>query len=69
MHLGQILQNIGKDYKKIEFRGINFDSRKIKKRDIFFAIKGNKTSGIKFIRDAIEKKASAVITAHNNHCH
>ena len=62
MHLGQILQNIGKDYKKIEFRDINFDSKKIKKGDIFFAIKGNKTSGIKFIRDVVKKKASAIIT-------
>ena len=53
MLLGQLLKSVGKNYQKIYVRGISFDSRKVKKRDIFFAIKGNQTSGIKFIDDAI----------------
>jgi len=51
MHLGRLLKSVSKDYQKIQVRGISFDSRKVKKGDIFFAIKGNQTSGIKFIND------------------
>ena len=62
MLLGQLLKSVSKNYQKIYVRGISFDSRKVKKRDIFFAIKGNQTSGIKFINDAISKGASAIIS-------
>ena len=54
-----------KNYKKIIVKGISFDSRKIKKKDVFFAIDGNKTSGTKFIASAIAKGASAVICEKN----
>ena len=63
MHLGQLLKSVSKDYQKIHVRGISFDSRKVKKGDIFFAIKGNQTSGIKFINEAISKGASVIISS------
>ena len=63
MHLGYLLKSVSKDYQKIPVRGISFDSRKVKKGDIFFAIKGNQTSGIKFINDAISKGASVIISS------
>ena len=63
MLLGNLLKSVSKDYQRIPVDGISFDSRKVKKRDIFFAIKGNKTSGIKFINDAISKGASAIISS------
>ena len=62
MLLGQLLKSVSKKYQKIQVRGISFDSRKIKKRDIFFAIKGNQASGIKFINEAILKGASVIIS-------
>ena len=62
MLLGQLLKSVSKNYQKIQVRGICFDSRKVKKNYIFFAIKGNRTSGIKFINDAILKGASAIIS-------
>ena len=34
-----------------------------KKGDIFFAIKGNQTSGIKFVNDAISKGASVIVSS------
>ena len=46
--------------------GICFDSRKAKKNDIFFAIKGNKTSGKKFIKEAISKGVSAIVSNKKN---
>ena len=62
MLLGQLLKSVRKEYQSIRVRGISFDSRKIKRGDIFFAIKGNKTSGIKFINKAISKGATAIIS-------
>ena len=61
MLLGNLLKTADKKYTKIPIKGISFDSRNIKKGNIFFAIKGIKTSGIKFIKDAEKKGASAVI--------
>ena len=61
MYLGQLLKSVSKKYQKIDVQGISFDSRKVKKKDIFFAIQGNQTSGIKFINQAISKGASAII--------
>ncbi len=62
MLLGQLLKSVSKNYQKIYVRGISFDSRKVQKNDIFFAIAGNQTSGNKYINEAISKGASAIIT-------
>ena len=62
MFLGNLLKSASKDYKRIPVKGISFDSRKLKKNDIFFAIKGNKISGNKFVNDAVLKGASAIIS-------
>ena len=62
MLLGHLLKSVSKKYQKIHVNGICFDSRKVKKNYIFFAIKGNKTSGTRFINEAISKGASAIIT-------
>ncbi len=62
MYLGSLLKTIGNKYKKISISGICFNSKKVKKRDIFFAIKGNNKTGSKFISEAIHKGASVIIT-------
>ena len=62
MLLGNLLKSASKNYKKISVKGISFDSRYVKKKDIFFAIQGDKTSGIKYIDDAISKGAAAIIS-------
>ena len=63
MHLGKLLKFIDKSDKKIPVEGISFDSRKVKKNFIFFAIKGNKKSGVKFINQALAKGASAIVSS------
>ena len=63
MLLGNLLKSTNKNYQKIPVRGISFDSRKVKKGDIFFAIKGNKKSGVNFINDAISKGASVIVSS------
>ena len=62
MLLGNLLESARKKYRKISVEGICFDSRKVKKKDIFFAIKGNRTSGTKFIKEAISKDVSAIVS-------
>jgi MurE/MurF fusion protein len=47
--------------KNINFNKARIDSKKIKKNDIFFAIKGKKNDGNKFVDQAFSEKASLAI--------
>src|SRR5210317_1081120 len=62
MYLGNFIKNIEKKYSKLEFSGIAFDSRKVKKNYIFFAINGNKLNGYDYIADAINNGAQIIIS-------
>ena len=65
MYLGNYIKNIEKKYSKLQFSGIAFDSRKVKKDFIFFAIKGNKFNGYDYIDDAIDKGSKIIISEKN----
>ena len=62
MLLGNYFTNIDNSKKKIFFSGISFNSKDIKKDDIFFAIKGNNFDGNKFISIAIKKGSKIIIS-------
>ena len=62
MLLGNYFHNINKDYQNFYFSGISFNTKSIKKDDIFFAIKGNVIDGNKFIPNAIKNGSKIVIT-------
>ena len=62
MLLGQLLKSVNKKYQTIDVRGISFNSLSVKKKYLFFAIEGNQTSGTKFIKDAISKGASIIVS-------
>ena len=62
MYLRQLLKSTSGAHNKINIRGICFDSKKAKKGDIFFAITGNNTSGLKFVEEAISKGAVAIVS-------
>ena len=62
MLLGNLLNLKRKKYRNIFLNGISFDTRNIKKKDIFFSIKGNSTTGDKFINEAILKGASGIVS-------
>ena len=62
MLLSKLVKTTDKNYRNIPIKGISFDSRKVKKQNIFFAITGNKTSGKKFINNAINKGASVIVS-------
>ncbi len=46
----------------LEITGLAIDSRRVRAGDLFFALKGGRTDGNAFIRDAIGKGARAVLT-------
>ncbi len=62
MLLRNYFYNINKNYKNFSFSGISFDTRSIKKNNIFFAIKGNSVDGNKFIPKAIKKGSKIIVT-------
>jgi len=64
MLLKDYFPNINKKFENVFFSGISFDSSKVKKNDIFFAIKGNKSDGNNFVSIAI-KKGSKIIISEN----
>ena len=62
MLLKDYIPNIDKKFRSIFFSGISFDSKKVKKNDIFFAIKGNRSDGNNFIPIAIKKGSKIIVT-------
>jgi MurE/MurF fusion protein len=64
-----IVNELSKEKKissKIYLKQARINSREIKKGDIFFAIKGKKNDGNKFISEAFNKKASIAIVSKIN---
>ena len=62
MLLKDYIANIDKKYSKTFFSGISSDSSKVKKNNIFFAIKGNKFDGNDYINLAIKKGAKIIVS-------
>jgi len=62
MIIGNFIKGIKSEYRNHYFSGLNFNSSKCKKDNIFFAIKGNKIDGNKFINHAIQKGAKTIIS-------
>ncbi len=62
MLLKDYIPNIKKKYSQIFFSGIAFDSSKVKRNYIFFAIKGNNFDGNKFIPTVIKKGCRIIIS-------
>ena len=62
MLIGNLLKNIKKEFKNHYFAGLSFNSADCKKDYIFFAIKGTKSDGSKFIDHAIKKGATIIIS-------
>ena len=62
MLIGNYFKKINSKYKKNFFSGLSFNSLTSKKNNIFFAIKGVKTDGNKFIKDAIKKGVRTIVS-------
>ena len=61
MLLKNLIKNIPKNKENIIISGLSTTSKNIKKNFIFFAIRGNKTNGEKFIKEAINKGSSVIV--------
>ena len=62
MYLKDYFPNLNKKFHDVIFSGISFDSSKIKKNYIFFALKGNKFDGNDYIEDAIKNGAKIIVS-------
>ncbi len=62
MLLKDYIPNLSKQRRDIFFSGISFDSSKVKKDNIFFAIKGKNFDGNDFIGSAIKKGAKIIVS-------
>tara|TARA_Y100001970_G_scaffold294019_1_gene445918 strand:- start:16106 stop:18952 length:2847 start_codon:yes stop_codon:yes gene_type:complete len=62
MLLKDYYPNLKKEFHKITFTGIAFNSEEVKRGNIFFAFKGNNTDGNLFIKDAIRKGSRIIIS-------
>ena len=62
MLLKDFIPKTNKNKRKVFFSGIAFNSSKVKKDYIFFAIKGNKFDGNDYIQHAIKKGAKIIVT-------
>ena len=62
MQLKYYIPNVDFKYRDIFFSGISFNSSKVRKNYIFFAIKGNKVDGNNYINDAIKNGAKIIVT-------
>ena len=61
--LNKIFNN--KNIKNVNYNGVSINTKTIKKNDLFFAIRGKKTDGHKFVRQAIKKGAVKSVISKN----
>ena len=61
MLLKNLIRSVPSNIKNIIISGISVNSKEVKKNNIFFAIKGNKINGEKFIKEAIKRGAKVVV--------
>ena len=62
MFIGHFFKKINIKYTKHYFSGLSFNSLSCKKNNIFFAIKGNKKDGNRYINNAIKRGAKTIIS-------
>lgn len=62
LELSELLGFSNRDQGSITFKGVCSDSRLVNPGDLFFALPGEKSHGIAFLKGALERGANAVIT-------
>ena len=63
MLLKNLINNLPEDKKKITISGLCTNSKEVEKGYIFFAIKGNNNNGESYIKEAISKGASVIVSS------
>jgi len=65
MLLKNLIKEIPNNKRGLVISGLAVNSKQVKKNFIFFAIKGHKINGEKFIKDAINRGASVIVCSKN----
>ena len=65
MLLKKLIKDLKETKRNISIKGLASNSKNVQKGFIFFAIKGYKFNGEKFIKDAINKGAAAIVCSKN----
>ena len=65
MYIGTLFKNLPKKYYLHKFNNLSLDSRKCRRGDIFFSIRGVKKNGNKFINSAINNGAKTIVSDLN----
>ena len=65
MLLKQLIKNLPKEKKNIDIKGIEINSKNVKKGFIFFAIRGQKVNGEKYISESVKNGAKVIICSKN----
>ncbi len=65
MLLKQLIKNLPKEKKNIDIKGLEINSKNVKKGFIFFAIRGQKINGEKYISESVKNGAKVVICSKN----
>ena len=65
MLVGKFFRNINQKNKNHYFSGLSFNSKNVKKNNIFFAIRGTNINGKKYIKEAIKKGATTIVSNLN----
>ena len=65
MLLKNLIKNSPKSLKKLKIRGLATNSKEVKKKFIFFAIRGNKFNGEHYISEAIKNGAAIIICSNS----
>ena len=61
MLLKKLIKNLPEKKKNLRIKGLSINSKNISKGFIFFAVRGHKSNGEKFIKEAVTKGAEVVI--------
>ena len=61
MLLKNLIRNLKPEVAALKIKGISFDSRSIKKGDLFVSIKGDKFDGNDYINQATSKGAKVIV--------
>ena len=62
MLLKNLIKLCPKEFASIKINNLCLDSRKLKRGDIFFALKGSNSDGRKYINDAIKNGAKIIVS-------
>ena len=65
MLLKNLIKRCPKNLKNLKIRGLALNSKDVKRGYIFFAIKGSKSNGEKYINQAIKRGASLILCSRN----